>query len=644
MNKNEILKRLEIIKTSIELDDEEIVELQIKKLQQLPIDKDVQNILQKLKNREYSDVFEQIGEYLKRYSGVAKFVDGEIETLKLELKSLKEQLQKLSEQKQEALLEIEEFNTLYNLQLGELIGSILKRKKQLLQKELEEKKKLFEENQQKFTETKETVAEVEETLEELEKLLEEIDVNDENYKELLNTYDELYDELIRLQSELKEQEDVLQNAKEELEDNPLYKKYEEATADYETFQKNYKYVKEQQEESFELSAAEKKELKILWKKASRLCHPDIVDKEFKEQANTVMQQLNESYAKKDIEAIKKIYAGLKNGTLLEVEYNKIENKKVLKAKIKELKVTLKQLQKESEEIEQDETFQTIQQIDDWDEYFTELKTELEKELNQLEVSLNEEDTKEELTLKQEVKQTLFNHEVEEVDEANNPLYDISNISFEKIRRYYNNLLKNNTADIMAQEFSENAKLYKALVYDTLEQFMYDLTYNELSIIDWGCSQGMGSALVLDYIKEKQLNIKVTQVILIDDDKKALSRAKLHADVLKQNELDIITIDVNKNIEKLNEVKNGFALNLFVNEKDIVDLRKVNLEEFVDDYFICVSNKNGEFVNDIFNKFSIEVKQRILTDRKTKIGRFQKYEKIFQVTGIILEIDNDDIPF
>jgi len=229
------------------------------------------------------------------------------------------------------------------------------------------------------------------------------------------------------------------------------------------------------------------------------------------------------------------------------------------------------------------------------------------------------------------------------------LSSISNISFEKIRRYYNNLVKDNTADIMAKEFSEQAKLYKALIYDALEQFMYDLTCDELSIIDWGCSQGMGSALVLDYIKEKQLNIKVTQVILIDDDKKALSRAKLHVDVLKQNELEIITIDVNEGIEKLNEVKNGFSLNLFVNEKDIVDLRKVEFDKFVDDYFICIAHKNASIINAIYTKVNSWkfIILKVLTDRKTKVGRFEKNEKIFQVTGIIpipmiIEIDNNGL--
>lgn len=40
----QILKRLELIKTSIAIEDEEIIELQVVKLSTMPIDDDVQEI------------------------------------------------------------------------------------------------------------------------------------------------------------------------------------------------------------------------------------------------------------------------------------------------------------------------------------------------------------------------------------------------------------------------------------------------------------------------------------------------------------------------------------------------------------------------------------------------------------------------
>ena len=46
----EILKRLEIIKNSLDIDDEEIVEFQIKKLKKLDIDDDIKEIVSKLED------------------------------------------------------------------------------------------------------------------------------------------------------------------------------------------------------------------------------------------------------------------------------------------------------------------------------------------------------------------------------------------------------------------------------------------------------------------------------------------------------------------------------------------------------------------------------------------------------------------
>ena len=385
----QILKRLELIKTSIEIDDEEIVELQVMKLQKLPIDKAVQEIVEKLQNSEYRLAFQKITEYLKKYNGVAIFIDGELEALKLELKVLESNLQKLSEQKHESLQEIEEFTTLYNIKLGELIGALLKLQEQKLQNEINRKKEQFKDNSQKFNETKEVVEEMEDTLHQLHETLEEMDKDDEGYDEIKTAYEKLQEELETLQEELAKQEEDIKKAKEELDDDPLYDEYEEAKTDYEEFQESYENIKEKHKESFELSKEELQELKILWKKASRLCHPDIVTDELKEQANKIMQQLNEAYSKKDIKAVERIYTSLKNGTIFELSSDKIDDKGILKAKIEELKLTIAETKQELEAIQEDETYKTIQAIDDFDEYFESLQSELEEELQELKNSLEE---------------------------------------------------------------------------------------------------------------------------------------------------------------------------------------------------------------------------------------------------------------
>ena len=116
---NQILKRLEIIKSSIAIAEDEIIELQMMKLEKLDVDEDVKHILKHLESFCYGDAVSEIDSYLKKYSGVVGYVDVELQSLKLELKALESELQELSQQKQESLNDIDEFNTMYSLRLGD---------------------------------------------------------------------------------------------------------------------------------------------------------------------------------------------------------------------------------------------------------------------------------------------------------------------------------------------------------------------------------------------------------------------------------------------------------------------------------------------------------------------------------------------
>jgi len=61
---NQILKRLELIKSSIAVEEQEIIELQISKLSTMSIDDDVKSILIKLSNSDFGSVIEDIENYL----------------------------------------------------------------------------------------------------------------------------------------------------------------------------------------------------------------------------------------------------------------------------------------------------------------------------------------------------------------------------------------------------------------------------------------------------------------------------------------------------------------------------------------------------------------------------------------------------
>ncbi len=782
---NEILKRLEIIKSSIAIDDEDIIELQVMKLNKLSPNIEIKNIISKLENHEYSSALFDIENYLKRYSSVVEYIDTEVQSLKLELKSLENKLQTLSEQKIEYLNDIEEFNTLYNLHLGELLKDILNLKKEILYKQTikqQEKRKTYEDDIEVFNSTKENIEEIKQTIEEFEKVLEDIDEDNENYDEIFATYKELQEELGKLEKEIEEQEESLSKIKEEIDNNEVFEEYQDIKKQYEQFYYNYEDIKQQQSDVYDITNEQKSELKKIWKKACKLCHPDIVIDKFKEKAHAIMQALNDAYSKKDIVKVQEILSNLENGLTFEIESDNINDKELLKEKIKQYKKNILELENEIEDLKHDETYQIIQEIDDVDLYFEELKSELQSEKDKLEkesksilqksddeipewiqrlwdwadennissgklsrkienlintstidfTNLKLENIPSEiinlkklttlvlwdcnlkylpkdiiklnglkklnirgnlnLSLTQSQKNwidelrkkaTVFsddnytividstldfveNSNINNIKQTNNEvkkttfiepelteyskyIQSIENVNFEKIRRYCNNLQNDNKSDEMQKYLSENGKMYKAIIYDSLEQFISNLDEEVITLIDWGCNQGIGSMLILDYIKEKQLNTKVNQIILVDDNSMAMSRAIAQINALKQGDIELLTIQNNDEIEMLKSIKNNIIINLSINDKiDKNIFKDLDFDIFTDIYFMFLSNDNVNFINDIFEDISLFNNTEDISIRDNKIGRFKRFERIFKINNqhnsSEYVFDEDEIPF
>jgi chromosome segregation ATPase len=383
----QIIKRLEIIKSSITIDDEDIIELQVIKLKELDTDSGVKNILKKLENQDYGSAMNDIENYIKQHTGIVEYVDSEVIGLKLELKSLEKKLQSLSQEKTEYLNDIEEFNTQYNIHLGEITRNILNLKKDILYKQTQKQQKLkdkYKEDNQIYQDSKDTIEEIKESIRDLEELLKEIDENDENYDEILRAYNDLKKELNDLEDDLINQELELKKIREDLDNDIIFKEYEEAKTSYEQFYDEYENIKEKQSDRLELKDEDIKELKVMWKKACRLCHPDIVTDELKEKANEIMQSLNDAYSRRDINKVKQILLNLENGLVFEVLSDKIDNKEILKSKIEEFRQSIINIQEEIENIKVDDTFKTISNLENWDEYFEKLKNELQAEEIRLE--------------------------------------------------------------------------------------------------------------------------------------------------------------------------------------------------------------------------------------------------------------------
>jgi hypothetical protein len=291
---SKVIKRLELIKNLISLEEEDEIETQIAKLEKGDLTAELKNIFVFLREKSFSKAAIAIGKFINEHNGLSLYIDPEIESLKLEAKSLEAKLNKLSDEKADLEKLIHEFGVRHNKELGELILKILK----------------FRKNQAKGT-SKETEAE-------------------EDYK----------------------------NYSEEFE-----------------ISKNEKIA--------ELTEEELLEIKKKYRKASKLCHPDVVSEDQNELADKLFTELNAAYERNHLEKVKEILENLERGNFFVSKSDAINEKQLMKAEIEKLKIRIRQLQQEMQLIKESDAYRTISSIEDWDIYFKETKEKLEEQAKEL---------------------------------------------------------------------------------------------------------------------------------------------------------------------------------------------------------------------------------------------------------------------
>jgi hypothetical protein len=378
----ELLKQLEIIKNSIAIEDYKTISLQVQELPEPNKDKYIKDILLKLKQLDYLVASDLISKYLKinyKNSNIILYNDKELEVLKLEFKNLELITENLKDEKTKYINDIKDYKNQYNIYLGDLIKKVLGLKKEILnQKTIKQNEyiKKYEEQIELVKETSENINNIEIISNNINTAINKIDKNTKNYNILIDMYKEISDELKELKKESFSYKEDLNEIQKNIEDNLVFK---EAKTDFNEFKTEYENIKELGEEKFNISEDQNKELKKIWKKACKLCHPDIVENDLIEKAHDIMQILNEAYSRKDIELVKKIFKGLENGTSFTTVNYKTKDKNLIKAKIKEYQEIKLEIETDIKRIKLNKTFLTIKNIDDWNKYFEKIKKELLKE-------------------------------------------------------------------------------------------------------------------------------------------------------------------------------------------------------------------------------------------------------------------------
>lgn len=187
-----LLKRLEIIKNTITLQDEEDIGYQTGKLKKmLPLTppehyEKIDSILHEIENKAYGKAMRQIEDLLQRYQSLITWVDPEIQGLQLEIRALSLQISSLEDELADMEQTIHRFEVRHAQELGDIILQILRIKKGIAQQKTEENPENAE-AQKEFDETMEEERQYEGTFKEALKNPVQL-LNEAEEKELKSTF------------------------------------------------------------------------------------------------------------------------------------------------------------------------------------------------------------------------------------------------------------------------------------------------------------------------------------------------------------------------------------------------------------------------------------------------------------------------
>jgi hypothetical protein len=103
---------------------------------------------------------------------------------------------------------------------------------------------------------------------------------------------------------------------------------QETEEDYNNYQEEFESSKN--EKITNLTADEQKELKVKYRKAGKLCHPDLVSEEQKELATKLFAELSSAYERNDLEKVGEILKNLELGNFFIAKSDAINEKELLK--------------------------------------------------------------------------------------------------------------------------------------------------------------------------------------------------------------------------------------------------------------------------------------------------------------------------
>lgn len=169
---NKIIKRLEILKNYIILEDIEELKKETNKLKEYDFNTDLLEIINEIQKEEFASALNKIQNFISHNQQLAIWNDPEIGALKLEIKNLENQLNAFDNEKIELEKVLFDFQHRHTIELGNIILEILKLRKLK-----------FKDNKEKFEDAEKDYKQYSEQYE-TEKEKQQFDLSDEEKLEL----------------------------------------------------------------------------------------------------------------------------------------------------------------------------------------------------------------------------------------------------------------------------------------------------------------------------------------------------------------------------------------------------------------------------------------------------------------------------
>ncbi|KAF1369907.1 MAG: DNA repair protein [Yokenella regensburgei] len=292
------IKRLEIIKNAIELEDDEIIASQLSHLKNDIDDPAIDAIIEALEAKRYGEAMNAIVSWLQSQRAMIHWQDPRIAASKLELKALETQLRELIDARNARLTRLDEFNDLYMQHLGPLMTEVLRLRKTLAEASL------------------------------------------------------------RKRAEMCQDEDASER-----------RARDEAREQYETWRDQQQKAQTRRDRQENMAEEDRQELKRLWRQASKLCHPDLVDDTLKAEANEMMAQLNQARQRGDLPTIRNLLARLMREHEPMMASERLNDLTLLLRKISAIQQQIASLQAEMLTLEKEKSWLLVSTLADPQAYF-----------------------------------------------------------------------------------------------------------------------------------------------------------------------------------------------------------------------------------------------------------------------------------